>query len=242
MKIGVVIPYRATPSREKLFDAVINWYKRNLPSAIIYTCNAPGEYWQPSASRNLGVADATKDNCDVIIMNDADTIPEIIPLMEAVEACRVTGMIHNPYLYCMQLSEEGTRDYIESKQKLSKCNVSKYSQLACFGVIVFTSKTWYELGGMDEKFIQWGPEDRAMEHVHTVIKGREFIHHGGKIWCLYHQEQIHDKGFNENSLKNRDLYIKYLSINDSANILKLVAAKPDELDNFKNNKVWSKHL
>lgn len=242
MKIGVVIPYRPTPTRVRLFEAVMDWYQKHLPSATIYLCDAPGEYWQPSTSRNLGVAQATRDNCDVIIMNDADTIPQIIPLMEAIDSCRATGMIHNPYNVCVSLTQEGTDDYINNHNKLIKCQFSNSSTLACFGVIVFTSKTWYELGGMDEKFLQWGPEDRAMEYVHSIIKGQEFVHHSGVIWCLYHQPQIHDKGFNENSSKNRDLLIKYLSIANSEEILKLVKASPNELNNFKSQDVWSRHL
>ena len=242
MKIGVVIPYRPTPTRVKLYEAVLTWYQRNLPDAKIYTCDAPGEYWQPSASRNIGVAAATKDNCDVIIMNDADTIPEIMPLHGAVLACQATGMIHNPYNICIDVGGRGTRQYIDENRNIRECMIKSWSTLACFGVIVFTPKTWYDLGGMDEKFIQWGPEDRAMEHAHLIIKGKGFVHHDGYIWCLAHEEQTHDKGYNENILKNKELYRKYLSINNPETILKLVSAKPEELDNFISLDVRSIHL
>lgn len=242
IKIGVVIPYRPTPTRVALFEKVLEWYNHYLPNANIYICDAPGEYWQPSASRNLGVAQATKENCDVIIMNDADTIPDGSPLYEAVQACQKTGMIHNPYTICVNVGGRGTRQYINEGRNIKECMAKSWSSLACFGVIVFTPKAWYDIGGMDEKFIQWGPEDRAMEHAHLIIKGTGFVHHEGHIWCLTHEEQTKDIGYNENVLKNKELYRKYLSTDNPETILKLVSAKPEELDNFISLNVKSVHL
>ena len=66
IKIGLVIPWREQPSRIPLLKELLAWYEKNLPNVEIFYANRPGQFWQPSGSRNDGVKMAQDAKCDVI--------------------------------------------------------------------------------------------------------------------------------------------------------------------------------
>lgn len=223
MKLGLVIPWREQPSRIKPLQAVLHWYETNLGDIEIFYSDRPGEYWNASASRNDGVKRAQEAHCDVIIINDGDTIPEIEPLMEAIENCQTDNMIHNPYRLCKYFDKEMTDKILDGADaKLLKHTL--YTE-ANGGIYVCTPKAWWSVGGMDEKFMQWGGEDSAFELAHTIIKGNKLIKHDGYIYCLGHDAQIHDPGFNFNHLRNIELYWLYYSASTPERMLALVKQK-----------------
>jgi len=221
IKIMLVIPWREQPSRIGLFKEVKNWYKTNLPGIEIIYSNKPGEFWNAAASRNDGVKRAQEAGCDVVIINDADTIPEIEPLLEAINFCQVGNMIHNPYSHCKVFSKEETFRFYDG-MKLQDIHCRNVFTTSNGGVYVCTPEAWWSVGGMDEKFVQWGYEDSALEVAHIIIKGTKLVKHLGHIYSLKHQEQFHDKGYTENEQKNRQLYLKYLAISSPEEMLKLV--------------------
>ncbi len=220
MKLGLVIPWREQPTRIKPLEAVLHWYETNLADIEIFYSDRPGEFWNASASRNDGVKRAQEAHCDVIIINDADTLPEIEPLLQAIEACQSDGMIHNPYRQCKYFDIEMSKLFYSGKDiKLLKHTLYTESN---GGIYVCTPETWWSLGGMDEKFVQWGPEDTAFEMAHKIIKDRAFVKHDGYIYCLGHELQIHDPGFTPNHQKNVDLYWLYYSAKTPEDMLALV--------------------
>ena len=223
MKLGLIIPCREQPSRIKPLEYVLSWYKTNLPDIEIIYADKPGEFWSASGSRNLWVKKAQEAQCDIIIINDADTIPEINALLEAIEACKQDNMIHNPYRLCKYFDEEMTEKILNGSDiKLLKHTL--YTE-ANGGIYVCTPEAWWSVGGMDEKFIQWGGEDSAFELAHTIIKGNKIIKHDGYIYCLAHNQQIHDPGFNFNHLRNIELYWLYYSASTPERMLSLVKQK-----------------
>lgn len=223
MKIGLVIPWRETASRIKPLEMVLDWYQTNLPDIEIFYADRPGEYWNAAGSRNDGVKKAQDAHCDVIIINDGDTIPEIEPLLEAVEQCQQDGMVHNPYRLCKYFDKEITKLVLAGGDvKLLKHTL--YTE-ANGGIYVCTPEAWWSVGGMDEKFIQWGGEDSAFELAHTIIKGSKLVKHDGYIYCLGHDTQIHDEGFNFNHLRNIELYWLYYSASTPERMLALVKEK-----------------
>jgi hypothetical protein len=222
-KIGLVIPWREQPSRIKPLQAVLAWYKTNLPDIEVIFANASEDIWLPSASRNIGVKKAQEAHCDVIILNDADTLPEIEPLLEAIEQCKTDGLVHSPYNKCKYIDIKMSELYYIGKDiKLLKHTL--YSP-ATGGIWVCTPETWWDLGGMDEKFKQWGPEDEAFDISHRIIKGVSLVRHEGYIYCLGHVHQLHDEGFNTNHQNNTFLRNLYNSANTPERIKWLVQAK-----------------
>jgi predicted glycosyltransferase involved in capsule biosynthesis len=221
IKIGLVIPWREQPSRVGLFKEVKNWYKTNLPDIEVFYADRPGEFWNCAASRNDGVKRAQEAHCDVVIINDADTLPEIEPLMEAIKSCQQSNMIHNPYSACKVFSKEETFRFYDGV-KIQDIHCRNVFALSNGGVYVCTPEAWWSMGGQDEKFVQWGFEDSAFEVAHIVLKGIKIVKHDGYIYSLKHQEQFHDKGYNENYHSNHRLYMRYLRTLDPNEMLKLV--------------------
>jgi hypothetical protein len=223
MKLGLVIPWREQPTRIKPLEAVLLWYKTNLPDIEVIYSDRPGTFWNAAASRNDGVKRAQEAHCDVIIINDGDTIPEIEPLLQAIEQCQKDGMIHNPYRLCKYFDKEMTQKFFDGSDiKLLKHTL--YTE-ANGGIYVCTPEAWWSIGGMDEKFVQWGGEDSAFELAHSIIKGTKLVKHDGYIYCLGHDAQIHDDGFNFNHLRNIELYWLYYSASTPERMLALVKQK-----------------
>jgi predicted glycosyltransferase involved in capsule biosynthesis len=223
MKLGLVIPWREQPSRIKPLEAVLDWYKTNLIDIEVFYSDRPGEYWNAAASRNDGVKRAQEAHCDVIIINDADTLPEIEPLLKAIEECQKDNMIHNPYRLCKYFDKDMT-DKIFQGADIKLVKHKLYTE-ANGGIYVCTPEAWWSVGGMDEKFIQWGGEDSAFELAHSIIKGRKIVKHDGYIYCLGHDQQIYDPGFNFNHLRNIELYWLYYSASTPERMLALVKQK-----------------
>jgi hypothetical protein len=229
MKIGLIIPWREQPSRIKAFKKVCEWYQDNLPEAKVYLVDNGNETWEMSATRNLGVRLAEQDNCDVIIINDADTIPQIGPLREAINDAFKDNMIHNPYTIYTLFDKSETELHLEKGVPLNKLKCSVFADVACSGTIVFTPKAWWDLGGNDEKFIKWGYEDTAQNLVHFVIHGTKIVKHTGTVFAFSHEVQDRLEKPSEQLLKNRSLYKRYLAVskgmNPKENILALVKSK-----------------
>lgn len=217
MKIGVVIPWREQPSRVRAFEAVTEWYKTNLPEAKIYTADRPGPVWNMSGSRNDGVRMAEADGCDVIVMSDADTIPQIEPLSQAIDAAYRDNLIHNSYSQYRMLGDQGTEQFF-SGIPLQRCS-SKIYETACSGIHVFTPKAWWDLGGNDEKFKEWGYEDTAFEYVHNLVHGFPIVKHKGMAFSLGHEPQRRE---GEHYNRNRDLYQEYQRITSAKDIVDFV--------------------
>ncbi len=217
MKIAVVIPWREQPSRVRAFEAVVDWYKTNLPEATIYTADRPGPVWNMSGSRNDGVKMAEADGCDVIVMSDADTIPQIEPLYQAINSAYKDNMIHNSYSQYRMLGDLGTEQFFDGVP-LIKCSNKTY-ETACSGIHVFTPKAWWDLGGNDEKFKEWGYEDTAFDYVHNLVHGVPIIKHRGIAFSLGHEPQRRE---GEHYNRNRDLYEEYKRITSVTDIVKFV--------------------
>lgn len=225
MKIGIVIPWRATPSRLKPLEKVLGWYDKHMPEAEIFYADRHGELWNPGGSRNDGVQMAQDAGCDVVIINDADTLPEISPLLEAVNLAKTDNLIHNPFTFCKYYDETNT-DMFYAGKPIEQCYELFTTPDACGGIFVCTPEAWWRVGGMDEKFQQWGAEDNAMLYAHSVITGHPFVKHPGTIYCLGHEKQEQDTNYVESRSVNHNLYIDYLYITNPEDMLAFVKSKP----------------
>lgn len=203
-KIGIVIPWREQPTRLPAFQALNKWYADNLPEAQIFFADRPGPVWNMSGSRNDGVAAAEAAGCEVIVLSDADTFPQLEPLLEAVEGAKKDNKIHLPYTNYRMLKEKGTRDFFNGVP-LIDCYARTYSD-ACSGINVFTPEAWRSIGGGDEKFKGWGYEDTAMQYVHKLVHKTPYISHKGLAFSLSHAKQSRE---DQNYFNNKFLYELY---------------------------------
>jgi hypothetical protein len=225
MKIGVVIPWREQPSRIPAFEAVVKWYKENLPEATIYYADRKGPVWSMSGSRNDGIREAEADGCHIVIVNDADTIPQLQALRAAIRGAASDDLIHNPYTEYRALTEESTYQYLEGLRNISQCQ-GQFVRGACSGVNVFKPSTWWSIGGNDEKFSGWGYEDTAMKRAHSIIKKEPYICHEGMVYSLSHKEQPREGKHFET---NKRIYELYQRTSNAEAMLKLVASKLEDV-------------
>lgn len=218
IKVGVVIPWREQPSRLNGFNKVVAWYQENLPEANMYFPDRSGSVWSMSGSRNDGVELAQHDKCEVIIVNDADTIPQIEPLRKAIVAAYMDDLMHNPYTEYRALTEKSVSQ-IKAGVAPEDCDYDVI-QGACSGVNVFTPDAWWKLGGNDEKFKGWGYEDTAMRRAHQVINKSDYVAHPGFVVSFYHDLQPRHGDVNFEN--NKRLYAQYARTNNARQMIQLV--------------------
>jgi hypothetical protein len=184
MKIAVVIPWRETPSRLPLKNYVDAWYKTNLPKAKIIYSDSKHEKFNLSASRNAGASQVL--DYDIIIHNDADTIPNLECLRKGIKESFKTGLFCNPYTNYYTINPISTKKVLSGDVTLEN---SQYEQVhgACSGVIITTPKTWNMVGGFDENFVNWGYEDVAIKTAHEVIMDHNFLTIPGDVYAMSHE-------------------------------------------------------
>ena len=189
MSLTVLIPWRPQPSRVEAFDAVIAWYRENFGDVDIRTVDCDDHIFNLAQCRNLGIA-SIEDAGQVVIINDADTIPEIGALREAIEAAATSGRVHLPYTAYHWLGPDGTAQLLAGRP-LTQCDF-ELVRGACSGVYVTTPATWWAHGGQDERFRGWGFEDAAWYLAHETLLGEPPRRHTGTVYALSHTPEVRE--------------------------------------------------
>ena len=179
----VVIPWRPAPSRVDAFERLVAWYERELPEFRIETIDSDDDVFVLARTRNLAVA-RLADPDEVIVINDADTLPEPDALREAVSAAPGSGRVHLPYTSYHWLGAEGSAEFADGTPPEHCTHVLVHG--ACSGVYVTTRRTWDAHGGQDERFRGWGFEDAAWYLAHETLLGAPPQRHQGRVYALHH--------------------------------------------------------
>src|SRR5215204_6586800 len=101
----VVVPWRPTTSRVPAFEFLLDWYARLLPEFTVRTIDTDDDEFVLAACRNRAIAEVDPD--EVVVICDADTLPEPWPLRAAVAAARTSGLVHLPYTQYRWLGATG---------------------------------------------------------------------------------------------------------------------------------------
>lgn len=184
IRVAVVIPWRPTESRIPLKEYVESWYHTNLPDADVLFIDSGHTYFNRSASRNKG--SALSLDYDVIVHNDADTVPSLEPLLSGIEKTYKTGFFSNPYSSYRMLDFENTQKVINQEILIGD---AEYNEIpgACSGIVITTPKTFYEINGYDENFKEWGYEDIAIAIAHATILEAGFHIIPGVVYAMSHK-------------------------------------------------------
>jgi hypothetical protein len=184
--VTIVIPWRPQPSRLFAFDRVVQWYRETLGDVPIEIVDSGDEIFNLARCRNLGVA-RILDPHDVVVIGDADTIPEREALLEAIAGARTSRRVHLPYSEYRWLGAAGTAEFAAGRP-LDRCT-HEVVHGACSGVYVTTPATWRSHGGQDERFRGWGFEDAAWHVAHETLLGEPPRRHSGRVYALHHEGQ-----------------------------------------------------
>lgn len=189
LPLTVIIPWRPQASRVSAFDAVVDWYRSSIPGVDIVTVDSDEQIFNLSRCRNLGVA-RIEERERVVVINDADTIPQLAALTEAVTAAATSGLVHLPYTDYHWLGAAGTAQYADG-MPLEDCDY-ELVRGACSGVYVTTPDSWFSHGGQDERFRGWGFEDAAWHLAHETLLGEPPRRHPGSVFALHHEPQLRE--------------------------------------------------
>lgn len=213
MKVLVVIPWRPQPERFYAHLLTVARYRdilRNVHVADIDTAHEP---FCLAACRNAGVTLAEKHGYDVVVLADADTLPEQEPLRAAIAAAANDDRVHIPYTEYRSLRQAGTDQYLTGVP-LRDCDHITIPY-ATSGVYVTTPSTWWACGGQDERFLGWAPEDMAWLISHRALLGADPVRHEGNVYALTHPSPPKSGDTYEAAVK---LYQRYLEAGDSGDL------------------------
>jgi hypothetical protein len=225
--LTVIVPWRPQPSREAAFDALRRWYATAMPEAVIRTVDSDDEIFNLSRCRNLGVT-AVANPAEVVIINDADTIPELAPLREALEAAATSGLVHLPYDRYHWLGPTGTAQLLAGTAP-ADCEFELVHG-ARSGVYVTTPGTWWAHGGQDEQFRGWGFEDSAWYVAHETLLGEAPRRHSGAVYALNHETQVRAGEQYDLNAMRMDRYLTAASNAEAMRNLVYGAGTPDAAD------------
>lgn len=178
----IVIPWRPAPSRLDAFHRVVTWYGAHFPDLPLSTVDTGDDPFVLAACRNIAMSQADDD--EVVVIGDADTIPEPEALRAAIHAARTSDRVQLPYTEYRWLGRTGSAQYAEGRD-LEDCD-HDHVVGACSGVYVATPRTWARHGGQDERFRGWGFEDAAWYLAHETLVGAPPQRHEGRVYALHH--------------------------------------------------------
>ncbi|MGW2091445.1 hypothetical protein [Promicromonospora sukumoe] len=182
----VVLPWRPAPSRVPAFERVLAWYAEQLPELRVTTVDTDDEPFVLAACRNRAMRDAPEGT--VVVVGDADTLPEPEPLRAAIAAAAGSTRVHLPYDEYRWLGPDGSAQF-DAGVPLPECSFELVIG-ACSGVYVATPRTWAAHGGQDENFRGWGFEDAAWFLAHAALLGGEPVRHPGRVYALHHVGEV----------------------------------------------------
>ncbi|MFE0819164.1 galactosyltransferase-related protein [Streptomyces sp. NPDC058847] len=203
--VTVAVPFRGGQlDREIHADYIRAQLKAMLPEARHITADAPGADFSRAAARNAAVREA---GTGVVVLCDADTLPEEQPLRDAVTAAANTGRLHLPYTLYRALGPDSTLAVYARSLDPHQVQASETSMRPIGGIWVITADAWWQAGGMDEAFQGWGFEDDAFWAAAGCLLG-EPVRHTGMITHLYHQPAATGPR-SEGYRRNRDRFMAY---------------------------------
>lgn len=206
MRVTVAVPFRpGALDREIHAEYVLARLKEMLPDAHhLGFVDAPGEFSR-ARIRNEAVRRASDG---VVVLCDADTVPEEEPLRAAIAGAAEDGRLHLPYTMYRGLSAEGTLAVYACGTDPHHAPVAETSMRSIGGVWVIRADAWWRAGGMDERFVDWGFEDDAFWTAAGTLLGEPVRHHG-VITHLRHEPagKIGSASYHRNRLRYQ-LYLK----------------------------------
>jgi predicted glycosyltransferase involved in capsule biosynthesis len=186
MKICVVIPWRSQKRRIPAQKIVLRFYRKVLQgySFSIILSDSKGDF-NVAKARNMGVARAIQESADVIIIGDADTIPEKNALLEGITKARTESECVLPFSEYRSLTNFSTLIYLYINKKFGAA-IFKKIEGASGGIYICSPEVWLKCGGQDERFTGWGGEDTAFAHKYKIVFGKDLARVNGKAIALQH--------------------------------------------------------
>jgi hypothetical protein len=173
----VIIPWRPQPDRLNAFHRVIDWWVERGFTPILSDSD-PDKPFNLSQARNNGVR---ASEAFVVILADADTIPDDLAMARAVRRARHEVVVYpfDDYIYLA-----ATADPRDTSTPLDELPVERHFNHSFGGLMVVRRDIYWSLGGHDEKFEQWGYEDTAFQLAAEALFKTERV--PGPVYAFNH--------------------------------------------------------
>ncbi|AXQ64478.1 galactosyl transferase [Gordonia phage Neville] len=157
----ICIPWRAQPDRIPAHERVIDFWKHHRFNPIEGDSDGRRKAFSICEARNRAVR---QSKADVVVLSDADTIPDIARVLEAIESVGSDEVIY-PFTYYRHIPGE----YVNSSD-LHAAPIDKEYRGSVGGTMVIRRDTYWAWGGMDERFEpRWGYDDSAFQLVAKTL-------------------------------------------------------------------------
>ena len=155
----VAIPWRPTPDRLPAHKRIRGFWKHaGIP--VIEADSLPGQPFNLCEARNNAVR---KIRTPIIIVADADTLPDLGALHQAINMLR-PGEVIWPYHTYRHIPP----DWVTKPDLLAAPPDRTYHH-SVGGIFLTHRGTYWALGGMDEHFTGWGFDDNAFHAAATTL-------------------------------------------------------------------------
>lgn len=211
--ISILVPFRPDDGiREDNWVYCWRWWNRFLPpnehfEICVGSCE--GEDFNRSKARNEAFE---KSSADLLIIADADTIPDQIPLAMAIARVRSGEVPWSvPYKWYYNLSTEYS-EHVKASADFTKPDTAsslfsyEHKVISWAGVNIVPREAYEKVGGYDERFVGWGHEDVAFR----IKLDHEWGHHhrqeAGNAYHFWHPINKNETFNSDSERRNRALF------------------------------------
>ncbi len=220
-QVTVCVPFRpGMLDREIHADYVSARLREMLPDARHLVVDVDGDFSRARV-RNEAVRRAGEG---VVVLCDADTLPEADALRDAIDGAALDGRLHLPYTRYRALSPEGTLAVYARGVDPMDAPVEDESRRPIGGVWVISVDAYWQAGGMDEEFKGWGFEDDSFFVAANCLLG-ETVRHEGTITHLHHKSAANLRSLSYRA--NRARHQQYVRARRSPEAMRRLTGAPD---------------
>jgi predicted glycosyltransferase involved in capsule biosynthesis len=202
--IKIYIPYNNDKQcvyREQAFSNVYKYYSSIDDFEVKILSSTP---FSRAAARNAVFEDRLEDN-ETVFFSDADIITPEPQIREAVNKASETGEMVLAYSELSKLNAQESREYLLTRElKKSK----KLIKNQCSGSFAIPVDLLMGIGGYDERFFNWGCEDRVFYFIAAYFADREFCQRVPGI--AYHFFHPRSENAGRRFLVSNPLFSEYL--------------------------------
>lgn len=213
MNVVVWLPYRETPDRAPLYDAVRAQIDRlDLPVIVADSGDEPFSW-----ARSCNLAATMSRDWKYAIKWGADFLLSPAEPYEAVD--RALGLLDDPstsvemvYLFdrYTRMTKWSTRQHLTHRDY-----AVLDSKLPPGGPNIITRRLWDDIGGYDPRFVGWGHEDRVYMHSISTL-GYTTSRVPGRCFNLWHprRRDTPDADYFQYQERNHRMYLDFKAITD----------------------------
>ena len=176
MNVAVLVPRRTDGGRrDELWAFCRAWWEREFPAFEIVEGTHDGGRFNRSAALNRAAAST---DAEILIVADGDVIVPPDQVRTAVKVAGETGRAvlpyeHNGYTPLTEAMTNRVLDGFEGRWDPTPAAVVSHEKSPnhVSSCVVVPRPLWERVGGFDERFDGWGPEDRAFHMACRVLGG-----------------------------------------------------------------------